>query len=361
MATSRNVTLDVAKGLTLLTLPAIHSTLFYSTTMVRCSLFGDIMAFVAEGAGAPVFMLTMGIAITLGRKKTIRQIIFRCLMLFFLGYLLNFLKFVLPTLWDGIPANLYTENGMEQNVKGTIRLLLIGDILQLAALAYFICALLYRCKYYAYWSMALVVLIIFTAPFIWRLQTNDLLGQLPLNLINGLPPACFFPLFPWLCYPLLGLAIGYYILRQRFYNRIAVLGAIIILIGLALKHFEPSNWETNFYRLGPGGSLIHMGTALIFLYLCHLLLQIPNAKNSRFIKLLSTLSKEVTLVYILQWVVVCCLLFQFGYHQIGLNRTLLAISINTSLTITLTYLWLFIRKRRKKVEERASEKKRRGE
>lgn len=143
MEYQRNVTLDVAKGLTLLTLPVIHSTLFFSGTNVHQSAFGQALAFVAEAA-APSFMLTMGIAVSLSRPKTRRQISIRFVRLLLLGYLLNALKFLVPQIWNGLPESIFTENGLTPDIDGSLQLLFIGDILQLAAISYFVCALLYR-------------------------------------------------------------------------------------------------------------------------------------------------------------------------------------------------------------------------
>lgn len=143
MEYKRNVTLDIAKGLTLLTLPVIHSTLFFSTINVHQSLFGHVLAFIAEAA-APAFMLMMGIAISLSKIKTIRQMSFRFLKLLVLGYLLNALKFLVPQIWNGLPRSLFMENGIQPNMDGSIQLLLIGDILQLAAISCLVCGLLFR-------------------------------------------------------------------------------------------------------------------------------------------------------------------------------------------------------------------------
>ncbi len=60
---------SLARGFVVLTMPAIHSVLFYGETEVKEGPLGIILGFLAETAGAPVFMLLMGVFIAYSSPK----------------------------------------------------------------------------------------------------------------------------------------------------------------------------------------------------------------------------------------------------------------------------------------------------
>lgn len=334
----RNMAIDMAKGISLLTLPAIHSTLFYSSAEVFRSLLGTMLALIAENLGAPLFLLTMGWSISLGAKKTPGILLKRSLKLFLLGYVLNLLKFGIPALWRGIPVNLFLENNIPQNSTGVLRLLLIGDILQLAGISYLVCGFLYRLKGYAWYAAVFFLFIVFGAPHIWQFQTK-IMGLGVLDLINGLPPDSFFPLFPWGAYPLMGLVLGSFGdgTKARFHGIITLItGAFLLAGGLILSTIEPESWKANFYRLGPGGTCIHLGAAISVVGL-FILSSGFYKKDGPVIRFLTFLGRNVTVVYMIQWVVVCWALPVFGFHDLPLSLTLIAILINTGVTILLSF------------------------
>src|SRR5690606_10179262 len=91
-----------------------------------------------------------------------------------------------------------------------------------------------------------------------------------------------------------------------------------------------------FYRLGPVGTCFHLGIALISLCLCSLFNRLFS--DNPVISFLTLISKNVTMVYMIQWVLVCWILPLFGYHQLKLPATIAAICMTTTLTVLLTYL-----------------------
>lgn len=338
MLKQRNVTLDVSKGLILITLPVIHSVLFFCSTSVHHSTGGQILAFIAELA-APVFMITMGIAITHGKRKTVRQILNRSLKLLLLGYILNVLKFIIPELLFGLPESLFTENGLRKDLTGLLRLITIGDILQLAAISYFICGFLYRIPKYASWATAVTLIIVLLSPITWNIEPTSTLFRYPVTLLNGVPPDSFFPVFPWMAYPISGLSVGYIMksfTERTTYLLLSISGFILCILGLIGSHYEPTEWLTNFYRLGPSGTCLHLGSALLFITGCHLITKI--LRSSKIIQFLNILSRQVTFVYMIQWILVCWLLPIVGYHTKTFPSALLPILTVTLTTILLTYL-----------------------
>jgi hypothetical protein len=96
MDTQRNAALDAAKGISLLSLPLIHSALVYARPEAQATRTGKVLAFIAEKLGANVFLTAMGFSIALGKEKQPGVLVKRTVKLFAQAYLLNMLKFVLP-------------------------------------------------------------------------------------------------------------------------------------------------------------------------------------------------------------------------------------------------------------------------
>jgi hypothetical protein len=338
----RSKAIDMAKGLSLLTLPAIHSTLFFSNSEVFASPFGLTLAFIAETIGAPVFLLTMGWSISINPPKSARRIVIRSVKLFIVGYFLNFLKFGIPYLTNGIPEALYLENKIPHNVGGLVRLLLIGDILQLASISYFICAMLHRYKSNIGYSVFMAIIVLLITPLTWQMHSNNTIVNFFFSLFCGVPPQTFFPVFPWLIYPAAGLILGYFRISKDNKKTYWWIAIAILIVGIGCATIEPVEWKSNYYRLGPGSTLYHIGVALIFLLVCDGLIKIGQLSN--FSDWLYVLSSNVTVVYIIQWVVVCWTLPLFTYHQLTLGQTFLAVVINTCLTIFFSTIYAKYRK-----------------
>lgn len=204
--TSRGLAL--ARGFIVLIMPAVHSVLLYSTPEVKSGPLGITLGFLAEQPGAQLFMLQMGLFIGIGRKKSIQVILKRSIVLFLAGYLLNFLRLVLPYWWGGLPDAFLEYNNIAQNQYTGLYLLLAGDILQFAALAYLCCQMMQRMIKNIFAKVGLLVAILLVTPLTWMVQSDNSILQYPLGLFNGLPPKAFFPFFPWICYPLAGLVMA---------------------------------------------------------------------------------------------------------------------------------------------------------
>lgn len=335
----RDTTVDVARGFTVFIMPAVHSVLTYSTLTVRSSALGDILGFLAEGPGAELFMLLMGFCITYGRKKNTKQILRRAFSLLALAYLLNFIKIILPLLWNGIPLNVFSENHIPFSPSGWWLLFRMGDILQLAGVAYLVCALLYKLPYFAVFSIGIGLIVTFLSPALWQIHSRTPLLSIPLDLLIGTPPRAFFPVFPWIAYPLFGLGMGYFVQNfemKLFYTAILPLGLALIIAGNLLSQYEPPDWERDFYRLGPGGTLRHLGIALLWWSLCFWAVKCLG--DNLLFKFLAWLSKNITVIYCLQWVIIFWLTPWFSYHHLTMTGTLFSICITSLLTFGLVFI-----------------------
>jgi hypothetical protein len=323
--------LDLARGFTVLCIPAVHTVLLYSQPTVRQTLFGQLLRFIAEGPGAQLFMVYMGISITLSTKLTWTTIAKKSLLLLGAGYGLNLLKFVIPLKLGMLPATLQEDLGVLGACDAAERLFLLGDILTFAAIALPISFLIYQLPRFSGFALATAILVALLSPYAWGHSSCSSLGQYVFNVLGGAPPAVFFPLFPWLVYPLVGLSIGYLLQLKmpQTFDFLALFGLLLVLIGIVLARFEPVS--TSFYRTEPADTAYHLGIVLLTLWIWHQLAHY--VRPNYFFRVLQYCSRDITQIYLIQWPLICWCLPIFGYQQLGYGTSILTAALMTSITL----------------------------
>lgn len=338
MKSSRNSTIDIARGLTVLLMPAVHTTLFYAEPAVSSGPLGFILSMFTAGPGATLLMFLMGFSFVFARKRPLAGIARRSGLLWILAYLMNFLKAGLPSLLGLFPHEYYTIYGIPHNIFGFLNLLTAGNIFQFVAIAYPICAILNRFRYGSFLAGLLGCFVILFSPSFWGHNPGIFIFDYFVKFFNGHPPAVNYPFFPWAAYPLTGLFFGYLMLnmeRINFEKLLLRLGIVLFIFGSIMCLFEPALYNISFYRLGPGGTLFHIGIVLLWMRLCYHLSE--KIRSVRFLALLRKLSTHITLVYIIQWLLVCCLLPLFGFRAQGLAMTFLAILLISTLSFCFSF------------------------
>lgn len=330
---------SLARGFIVFVMPAVHSVMLYRSEEVKQGALGSILGFLAEGPGAQLFMFLMGIFIVLGRSKTTRQIIVRSLLIGGLGYLLNLFRIVVPYYLNLLPANYLDSLSISTDSPTGWQLFLIGDILQFASLAYLFCALLYK------YSPRMIILVItmialwWISPYTWNINEDGFLNSAFFRLFTGVPPKVFFPLFPWIFFPMLGLVCGSLLKLQTpgtFLKVLVAGGSLLVVLGKLLVLKEPVDWNDNFYRQGRAGTLFHGGIALLW---TALFIGIAYFKTSNpFFKLLEFVSRHITMIYVLQWIIIMWMFRLFGYNRLALVPSLGAMLITSILSFGITWL-----------------------
>ncbi|MHB1921593.1 MAG: hypothetical protein ACYCOO_05090, partial [Chitinophagaceae bacterium] len=277
-------------------------------------------------------------------RNSLRQVGSRAAGLLALGYLLNFLKFIPPFLLGGIPPRMLSDYQFSPGLAGATQLLFLGDILQLAALSLILLALIRRLPFYPLWALALAAWILWEAPAFSTLHSSNPILNYPLDLLFGNGPQVFFPVFPWAAYPLTGLALGYGLQHiPNIFQRMGKWGLGLILVAGVLGFFEPGFFGRNIYRTTPAGTLYHLGIVLIWLFLVHRVVEV--VPENSFFDLLTYLSRHITRIYFIQWVLVCWMLGIVGYHQLNLPACLI---LMTGLTLLVPLLQIMLEKLEKK-------------
>lgn len=330
---------DLARGFTVLIMPSIHVVMLYSSPQVQQSWLGDILAFIAEGPGAQLFMLLMGMSFTFSSRISPQYVLQRTFYLWVAAYCLNFLKFIVP-LWSGwMPQNLLDELHLQTDARAATFFLFIGDILHFAAIAYPLLFLVSRLKHYPYWSLLMAVAIMLCSPLVWDIKTGIVWVDYLLQLTGGHPPQAFFPVFPWLVYPLAGLAAGYYLRKHdttAVLKKAAWIGVLFLFVSCLFPPTQlPAEWLP-FYRTQTADTLFHLGFVMVWIAVIHWLSR--KTRGNVFFDLLIYCSKNITSIYIIQWVLICWGMALAGYGTLGFAATFLSMSAITISTLLLARL-----------------------
>jgi uncharacterized membrane protein len=333
--------LDLARGFTVLMIAPIHTVLLYSKLSVRETLMGKLMAFIAEGPGAQLFMLLLGLFFAIAPQKSFMAISKKTLYLMYGGIALNIAKFVILHFFGWLPADLLHDLNIQPGGTGYMQLIMIGDILQFASIALLIVYLISRLPHPEIVSLIIASIICLISPFAWDLHSVHTYPDYLLQLLGGRPPQVFFPVFPWLVYPLVGLSLGIFMKkeanRQHAFWLCRDTGWILVIIGSLVKYMGSGLPATSFYRTYYDDTMIHLGIVLITLSVWEWISR--NVKDNHFFEVLSYMSRNITGIYVIQWILICWLLPLFGYHDLVIPGSLFAMSCTTGLTITISFFF----------------------
>jgi hypothetical protein len=330
---------DLARGFTVLFMPSIHVLMLYSKPEVQGSAIGEVFRFIAEGPGAQLFMLLMGVFLVRSKRVNTRYVLRRTLLLLLSAYVLNIFKFVTPLMFGWLPKNLLEELQLTDRSSSILFFISIGDILHFAAISYPLLYCIHRFKSSLIISITMIIMILCFSSYLWDLQTNVVTIDKIILLFNGHPPQTFFPVFPWLVYPLTGMIIGY-CLKVYPINKVmktaALAGCALMFVSFCMPvTVQNVDWPT-FYRSTAPDTIYHIGLVLCWLAFFFLLHRI--IPGNPFFRLLCFCSRQITAIYVIQWLLICwCLVFT-GYLQLDLVQSLCWMFFITALTFFLTYL-----------------------
>ena len=232
------------------------------------------------------------------------------------------------------------ELQLQNNANAATFFFLIGDILHFAAIAYPLLFLVSKLKQYPYWSLAFAIAVVFGSPFVWDVQTGIVFVDYCMQLIGGHPPEAFFPVFPWLAYPLVGLTAGYFLRQKETTSVMKKTGWIGLLLVIVSCMFPPTTEITEwlpFYRTRPADTLFHLGAVLVWIALIHWLSQ--KTRDNVFFDLLRFCSRNITSIYIIQWVLICWGMRLAGYGRQGYGVSVLLMLAVTVITLLVVKLF----------------------
>ncbi len=329
---ARVYAIDLARGLAVFFMILVHVLITFSSDEIRASLFGRFIDFMGGPPAAPVFMAMMGASLFFSRHSDFKTTALRGLKIIGLGYLLNFLRGVLPILLTkSFLPSAYAQ--IPEAVQNMTDAFLEVDILQFAGLALIAGAFMknLNLKWFTYLIIAAIVGSI--SPFLWKLGAGiPFLGEL-LNLLWGDKPSleeCVgnivsFPFFPWFSFVLAGMAMGKVLTSSGDTDKIikyAGMTGFIILIPTWPIVFGNFKYHMNdYYHCRPLAVLLMIAFVFAWLWLCHLALK--HIKMNRVFTLLFDWSKNVNSIYMIQWILIMLLAdMLLGFDRYALLGTL---------------------------------------
>ncbi|MCD6091541.1 MAG: acyltransferase family protein [Bacteroidales bacterium] len=294
----RNPLPDLLKGFAVFLIIPVHILETFIDYPGRESLFGKTLLLLGGPIAVPIFMVVMGYFVAISKKNT-AQNIFRGMLIFLLGFLLNI----------GLNFHLLLKIKFEGWQLDPLQYIFGVDIFYLAGLSIILLSVLKNIKKGQQWiTLALILFISGSTAYLNNLlMVTDRNYILP--FIGGEYSWSYFPLFPWLSYPLIGflfqkteLQIRQFIQKRKIVS-IAILSSILILVASFSGYGIKSTINLPEY---------YHHTFLFFLWtlgvdvLWFLLLWFIAQKFAKFplIVFLRWLGKNITVFYVIQWLII---------------------------------------------------------
>jgi uncharacterized membrane protein len=350
---NRLLSIDLARGLAVFFMIAVHTLEVFANQEVKNSVFGQIIEFLGGPPAAPVFMTLMGFSFIYSTKSELKPKLFRGFKIFLTGYLLNILRGVIPfSLASYLNMDIAKAFPIGKLNEWTI--LTIVDILQFAGIALMIMAVIQAFKINKYLILLSAFLISMISPFLWGIKIDIPIIDQVLELFWGDQPIEFsfiankiaFPVFPWLTFPLLGMFLGETVKNSTdahiTFNYLGIAGIVVVLIGGAISYNNFTYHFNDYYHSRQGGMVFMCGFVLFWLYLTKLIFDKVPANS--FFDLLFTWSKGVTNIYFVQWITIMWSIAIFGINSSSFTTTTLLILAFTAVSHYSNELIIYLKK-----------------
>ncbi|MBD3230086.1 MAG: DUF1624 domain-containing protein, partial [Candidatus Lokiarchaeota archaeon] len=308
-----------------------HVQLMYGSEEFIESYLGYFFDTLAGPPAAPVFMVLMGFFAVYTKKTQVKHGLKRGLIIFLVGLILNLVRMVIPYAL-GIKFSLFSYEGYGATFGVNIVFFLFEvDILLFAGLAYGITILLLQVRPKIILPIIFFIIAIIS-PYLWGIYTNNSVFNIFLDLIWGNRAHVAFPLFPWLCYPILGAWIGILINSngatqdfssgknqesQKLGKRVVLVGLFLLILGLTIVLIDIDGQIGDYYHSGTGAVLLYSGFVILWLFF---ILNIMKILEGKIKPLIVYISINLTSIYCIHWIILGWLLFLIpsaAYNAIG--------------------------------------------
>lgn len=321
---------DLARGLAIVFMIGVHVLWHWGAPETWTSPIGQVISFLGGPPAAPVFMFLMGASLAFSSRTSFSSLAVRGLWLLWLGYLLNFLRGVIPA-YLGLEAGIVTE---EQIAPFTLPWLATTvDVHHMAGLSLIALAALRMAARPSWIWLALAAAVVLSGPFLRGLEFGTSLLDAPLTPVLSGAPNVYYAVVPWIAFPLVGAVYGTLVARSgdvagraRMFRLGALLGLGLMAAGVALFTLAPPSFDVNTYwRMPPSYFVAITGFVLVWLWGCDL--AVRRVRANRAFDFLYGWSADVIAIYFTHWVVVGWGVGVFGFRSQPLEGALLGIVV----------------------------------
>jgi hypothetical protein len=252
----------------------------------------------------------------------------RGVKIFIAGVLLNIARFVIPAIIGYYIDHTFIDQFMIEENKGDFLILLTFqvDILLFAGIAYMLIVYILRLDVQKF-PVIIFFVVAIVSPFLWGINSGFFVIDILLQMLWGTSEYVFFPLFPWLCFPLLGAWICDYFqilngseLEHLTGKKIGLVGGFLFVLGVIISGFDIEFHIGDYYRSGPGAIFLYSGFILIWILI---LKKTIHKINERFKRLMIFISKNLTSIYCIHWTILGWLLLVIPMYSLSGGLTLL--------------------------------------
>lgn len=323
----RNGTADLLKGFAVLCMVQVHLTEVMALPEIYNSIVGQISLFLGGPPAAPVFMAVMGCFLYQTKKSFIDQFT-RGFLLFAGGIFLNV----------ALNSHLLYHTYLGHMDHDPYKYIFGADILTLAGLSIILISFVKHYLKRNIYFIILFVLVLVLTPFINKGIFIDPFIQ---AYIGGYITWSYFPLFPWLAYPLAGYIYAHYLKRGIFKPGKKTLHIIIYSLVFVVAAGFPFAFPIsyNIYKYYHHEFLYSLWM-IAFVYLTTLGFYWIDLKSgaSYITRFLKWIGKNVTSFYVVQWILIGNLATDI-YQTQGLKELGLWFVIITGVSALVVYIY----------------------
>ena len=330
---------DLARGLAIVFMIGVHVLWHWGAPDTWTSPIGQVISFLGGPTAAPVFMFLMGASLAFSSRSSFSSLAVRGLWLVWLGYLLNFLRGVIPA-YLGLSTGLVTA---DQIAPFTLPWLATTvDVHHMAGLSLIAIAALRLAARPSWIWLAIAAVIVLTGPVVRGLEFGTPLLDGPLTPVLGGAPNVYYAVVPWVAFPLCGAVFGSFVARAqsgsartRVFRWAALLGLGLCAVGIALFTIDPPSFDVGTYwRMPPSYFVGITGLVLVWLWVCDLVVR--HVRANRVFAFLYGWSASVIAIYFTHWLVVGWGVGVFGFRSQPLAGALVGIVVAIAATAVLS-------------------------
>ncbi|MEW7278713.1 heparan-alpha-glucosaminide N-acetyltransferase domain-containing protein [Aquimarina sp. 2201CG1-2-11] len=333
----RILAIDLARGLSVLMVIVVHTLWMYGDIKTQTETWlGSTVHFIGKGTG--MFLIAMGVSFTLSRNQSIVLSIKRAFYILAVGYLMNFLKFIVPVVIGTVPDNFIAAYGWTSPVTldNMIYMLGTGDILQLAGVSLLFMGIINRFSKNKYIPLLIALCIALLTKEVHGVRVGITGFDYLLDLLWGAEWNVYFAVFPWFSFILIGMFFGMWYKEKEksnsyLFGRMLIAGIVLMCVGGGLCYYNYEYHFGDYFHLGPGGTLYLGGFNLVIMWIANIL--VTYIRDNKVFNFLYYCSKRVTTIYVIQWVIICWGMGVLGYQQFGVSGVLLLIPVYILLTL----------------------------